>query len=391
MSKNRGSELQLNMLKSVLGSIALVLVVLGVGAAIGYKKYLMMTTLPPDSPEQPEVVVFATPKIVPSQNTTTTVGTILAPRSIQLRTEVVGTVSKMSFKPGELVTQGQDLLKLDASVEEAQLEGAIATMDLAASTLKRTQDAAKLRAISELELEQAAAIMLQAKADVSRLKSIIRKKTLKAPFDARAGLFDVQVGQYLPEGTQITMLQGIDNFVYIDFMIPQQAADDLHVGDEIRLAMQPRNYHPKIIAVDSQADRNTSNVLARAKLDDPPASMCGGRGWSYARHAGLDFTGATLGTKSYTRGCDRGIATQQLLGRDWQSNERYGSSRFVDRYRFKDGRRVYGSHCLAKRWSRYSIGRCRESGNGLGGIADGGDVPRSRSGLCFCLASARYE
>lgn len=101
MSKNRGSELQSNMLKSVLGSIALVLVVLGVGAAIGYKKYLMMTTLPPDNPEQPEVVNFAMPEIVPLQNTTTTVGTILAPRSIQLRTEVVGTVSEMSFKPGE--------------------------------------------------------------------------------------------------------------------------------------------------------------------------------------------------------------------------------------------------------------------------------------------------
>jgi membrane fusion protein, multidrug efflux system len=273
MSEKRGSNMQLNLLKTILGSIALVLIVIGILAAIGYKKYLMMTALPPPNLEHPEIVGFATPETVSLRNTTTTVGTILSPRSIQLRTEVVGTVSEMSFAPGQVVAEGQTLLKLDTSVEEAQLEGAEATMKVAASTLKRTQDAAELRAISELELEQALAIMSQAKADVLRLKSIIRKKTLKAPFAARAGLFEIQVGQYLPEGTQITMLQGIDSFVHIDFMMPQQAADDLHVGDEIRLAVQPQPYHPKIIAVDSQADRVTRNVMARAKLDAPPASM----------------------------------------------------------------------------------------------------------------------
>ena len=96
---------------------------------------------------------------------------------------------------------------------------------------------------------------------------------MRAPFRAQAGLFEIQVGQYLPEGAQITMLQGIDEYVYIDFMMPQQAADDLHVGDEIKLAGQPKPCPAKIVAVDSQADRVTRNVMARARLDNPPASM----------------------------------------------------------------------------------------------------------------------
>jgi len=273
MSKNPGSVLQSNILKTVLSSLVLILIVLGVGAAIGYTKYLMITAPPPFVPEHPEIVIFATPEIVTLRNTTTSVGTILAPRSIQLRTEVVGTVSKMSFHPGETVEAKQVLLTLDASVEEAQLQGAQAMLDIATSTLERTKQAAKLRAISELELDQALATMSQANADVLRLKSIISKKTLLAPFRAQAGLFEIQVGQYLPEGTQITMLQGIDSYVYIDFMMSQQAADDLHVGDEIKLAGQPNPCPAKIIAVDSQADRVTRNVMARARLDNPPASM----------------------------------------------------------------------------------------------------------------------
>jgi len=261
------------MLKNLIGSIVLLLVVFGVGAAIAFQKYKMMTASPPPNEERPEIVVFDRPEPVSMRKSTTTVGTILAPRSVQLRTEVVGTVSEMTFEPGQIVDADQTLLKLDTSVEEAQLAGAQAAMKIAESTLNRSKQAADVRAISELELEQAAAILSQAKADVMRLKAIIRKKTLRAPFCARAGLFDIQVGQYLPEGTQITMLQGIDSFVHIDFMMPQQAADELHVGDEIHLAVEPKPFVAKIIAVDSQADRITRNVMARARLDHPPASM----------------------------------------------------------------------------------------------------------------------
>ncbi len=261
------------MLRTIIGSIVLLLVVLGVGAAIAFQKYRMLTALPPPPKEKPERVVFDWPKPLSMRNSTTTVGTVLAPRSVQLRTEVVGTVSEISFESGQVVDADQVLLKLDTSVEEAQLTGAKAALKIAESTLKRTQQAANLRAISELELEQADAIMSQAKADVLRLQATIRKKTLKAPFFARAGLFDIQVGQYLPEGTQITMLQGIDDFVLIDFMMPQQAADELHEGDEVKLVLDPQPPNAKIIAVDSQADRVTRNVMARARVDNPPASM----------------------------------------------------------------------------------------------------------------------
>jgi membrane fusion protein (multidrug efflux system) len=172
-----------------------------------------------------------------------------------------------------VVQENQLLLKLDTSVEEAQLAGAEAVQKIAESTFNRTQKAADARAISELELEQATALLSQAKADVMRINAIIRKKTLRAPFLAKAGLFDIQKGQYLPEGTQITMLQGIDDYVHIDFMMPQQVADEVHVGDEITLAVEPQSLPATIIAIDSQSDRTTRNLSARAKLNNPPAML----------------------------------------------------------------------------------------------------------------------
>ena len=180
------------MLKTIIGSVVLLLLVICVVSGIGYTKYRMMTALRPPAPEHPEIVEFASPELTSIRNSTTTVGTILAPRSLQLRTEVVGSVSKLSFASGQVVDDGQILLELDSSVEKAQLAGAQAAMEIAESTLKRTQQAAKLRAISELELEQATAIKSQAGADVMRLEAIISKKTMKAPFCARVGLFDIE-------------------------------------------------------------------------------------------------------------------------------------------------------------------------------------------------------
>jgi hypothetical protein len=61
--------------------------------------------------------------------------------------------------------------------------------------------------------------------------------------------------------------------VHVDFMMPQQVADEVRVGDEVKLIVEPTLLTAKIIAIDSQSDRITRNLLARAKLKDPPSSM----------------------------------------------------------------------------------------------------------------------
>lgn len=265
------------MRKTIIGSVLLVLAVVGAIAGIGYRKYKVMTAPQPAYQETPDAVLFATTEPITVRNISSAIGTVLAPRSIQLKTELVGTVSEVNFKPGDIVKQGQLLLKLDTTVEEAQLNSAKAAQKIASSTFARTELASKSRALSDLELEQSAAQLAQATAEVARIEAVIRKKTLQAPFDARAGLFDIHVGQYIPEGTQITTLQGIAPYVHIDFTMPQQVADEIKVGDCVRLVTNTSNNTPTttatIIAIDSQADRISRSIMARARLDSPPSSM----------------------------------------------------------------------------------------------------------------------
>jgi membrane fusion protein (multidrug efflux system) len=165
------------------------------------------------------------------------------------------------------------LVQFDTSVEQAQLQSAQASKKIADSTFRRTREAAQVNASTQLELEQAEATVAQADAEVLRLKAVIRKKTLRAPFRARVGLFDIHPGQYLQEGTEIAMLQGIDSFVNVDFSMPQQVADELRPGDKISLRTNSKIILAQITAIDSQADRLTRGVKARARVDNPPSSM----------------------------------------------------------------------------------------------------------------------
>ncbi len=148
---------------------------------------------------------------------------------------LAGTVRHIGFEPGALVKAGQVLIELDTSVEQAELLASQARVRLTQSTLNRMLKAASTDAVTAAEVEEAQAQFDQASAQVEQLKAVIARKTLKAPFDARVGLSNTHLGQFLPSGFQIATLQSVDDFVHVDFMIPQHAADSVRVNDQVKL------------------------------------------------------------------------------------------------------------------------------------------------------------
>lgn len=256
-----------------LGSFSVFAATLGLIAGLAYYKYEQIQQAskqgPPPIPPTP--VGIRTVEPVVYRNQTTAVGTVLAPRSITLSNELPGTVDQVKFQPGATVEPEQVLLTLDTSVEQAQLQAAEARVKFTESTYRRTQQMAATKAVTELELEETESQWKQATAQVAELKAVIARKTIKAPFRARAGLSDTHVGQYLPAGSLITTLQSIDNYLYVDFMISQTIVRWLEVGQAVTLFIGNSEYQATIEALDAQADRSTRNVRVRARWTEPPA------------------------------------------------------------------------------------------------------------------------
>jgi membrane fusion protein (multidrug efflux system) len=175
-------------------------------------------------------------------------------------------VREIHFDSGAVVHRGDVLVKLDTSTEEAQLASARADAELAKVALLRARTLRKNNANAEADLDAADARAKQADAAVATLQATLAKKTIRAPFDGRLAIRQVELGQVLASGTPIASLQSIDP-IHADFWLPQQALAELTDGMKARLrtdVFPQRSWDGFVTTVNSEVDVATRNVRVRA-------------------------------------------------------------------------------------------------------------------------------
>ncbi len=222
--------------------------------------------------EPSEVVELALTETAEWQQTMTATADVVAIQAVDLTNELGGRVEKIGFKAGDQVKQGQLLLKLDTTEEEAQLSAAEADAQLAALALERNQKLAKTGVASEEARDQALAQRNAAVASEDRLKAIINKKTIRAPFDAAAGIFELEVGEYLQPNTMISRLVGDTSKVWLDFHLPQRKSS-IDLGDQISVMLRGENIQATIIAKDSWVNPRSGNLRYRAEADNTDGKL----------------------------------------------------------------------------------------------------------------------
>jgi len=164
------------------------------------------------------------------------VGTVVALRQVEIRSELAGTLVEVGFSSGEVVEAGQVLVRLDTRQERAALAAAEAEARLARLTFERREALRNKQTVSAQELDKAREELAAASARVRSLQVGIEKRTISAPFRARVGLTDLQPGAYLEAGSPIAMLQGVDEDAFVDFSLPQDSAAAIRPGAPVELA-----------------------------------------------------------------------------------------------------------------------------------------------------------
>ena len=256
-----------------LGSTVLIGSLVALGIVLAAWKSSAIKKSAAEAANQPEPMETATAAVATSRDyrpTITSVGTVLALRSITVSNEIAGTVRRSSLTPGQIVEPGALLVALDVSVEEAELQAQKAQAALARTTLNRLESLSKSNAVAQEEVDQARATLEVSEAQIARTKAVIERKTIRAPFRARMGISDVHPGQYLKEGTQLTTLQGVAEKAHVDFSVPQAVATGLRVGDKLTVVSTSDStpIPARIVAIDARVDPQTRNAMIRAQIDD---------------------------------------------------------------------------------------------------------------------------
>lgn len=196
------------------------------------------------------------------------VGSLTAVQGVMVTSDQPGIVAAIDFESGEMVQKGDLLVQLDVSQETAQLRSAEAQLRLAALNLQRQQNLVKSRVTAQADLDAAQAEFDQASARVQEVRSLIDKKTIKAPFSGVIGIRQVNLGEYLQSGAKVASLQSLDP-IYADFYLPQQTLADLSKGQGVIIhadGLAGQEFKGQINAIDSIVDEATRNIRVQATL-----------------------------------------------------------------------------------------------------------------------------
>jgi membrane fusion protein (multidrug efflux system) len=206
------------------------------------------------------------------------IGTLVAVRGVVLGAELPGTVREVSFDSGSAVRKGAVLVRLDTSTEHAQLAAATAEATLARLNLDRARSLRASEANTPADLQATEARAQQADAAVAGLEAAIAKKTIRAPFDGRISIRQVELGQVVSPGTPVGSLQSVDP-IFVDFWMPQQSLAELRRGQKVHLhtdTFPGATWEGSITTVNTEVDAATRNVRVRATLPNADGRLLPG-------------------------------------------------------------------------------------------------------------------
>ncbi len=265
-----------------LPQLAVVVVVL---AAVGAGSYWAGTkgsgANPAPAPNQPQggapkkaggpppvTVEAKNPEVVKLPESITAIGSLRSDETVIVRPEIAGRVAEIAFKEGQRVQKGQILVRLDDSVQRADLERAKANLTLSQSKHDRAVDLRNKGFISSQAKDEAENTLKVAQADSELAAARVAKTEIRAPFGGIIGLRTISVGDYVKEGQDMVNLEEIDP-LKVDFRVPEIFLSQVKAGQVLQItldALPDRTWSGKVYAINPLVDATGRAIAIRAEV-----------------------------------------------------------------------------------------------------------------------------
>lgn len=205
------------------------------------------------------------------------VGYVHPNQGAMLSSQNAGTVTKVLVKSGQRVTKGQLLVELDSTVEQATLKQVEVQLPAAQANYTRFRNLVSSNSASQAELDSAQSTYNQILANIESLKSTIKRRQLYAPFDGEAGIVNVNVGEYITNGTDIVRVEDRSK-MKVRFTLPQTDIGRIKIGQRVTItadAIEGETFEAKISAIDPAVNRNNGLVTLEAVVNGKGKLMSG--------------------------------------------------------------------------------------------------------------------
>lgn len=166
------------------------------------------------------------------ENNLSVTGNIIPNESVDLRSEISGLVTKITFKEGEFVKKGTPLVYLNDDELTAQKDRLNYTKKLYEGQENRQKQLLEREAISQEEYDIVLNQYNTNLADLNLIEAMLRQTVIRAPFDGVIGLRQISEGSVISPSDVIVTVVNIDP-IKIDFSIPERYANIVQQGSRI--------------------------------------------------------------------------------------------------------------------------------------------------------------
>lgn len=263
------------------------LVIVSVLAVVGLLAYPKVAPLLDDAPAGPAAARRApaveTLRLEPQpfESTITFNGTLLADKSIDIKSELRGKIEKIAFTDGQQVAAGDLIVTIESGELGAELASVREQLTLAEINAERLRALFERGSVTASERDDAVSRREVLKAEERRLAVRLAKTRIEAPFAGTLGLRQVSPGDLIEADTLITTLQTLTD-LNVDFSVPERFRNEVEPGTPLTLTVAgyERPFEAVVRAISPRVDVNTRTLTVRADVANPQRRLLPG---NYAR------------------------------------------------------------------------------------------------------------
>lgn len=194
-----------------------------------------------------------------------TMGQIHAQKIVDLSPAIGGKVEQIYFKANESVTKGQLLVQLDDKIETAQKKLQFADYQLQQKLHQQYEILWKKHDISQSQFLESLTRLKKSKALYEQAKAQWELKKIRAPFSGVLGIPNIYPGQYINPGQKDLVEIVKLNPLYIDFDLPEQYFNQIHIHDALQIHGSQKAL---ISAIEPSSKSLAHTIHVRAEIDN---------------------------------------------------------------------------------------------------------------------------
>ena len=198
------------------------------------------------------------------------VGTLRSRQNVMLRPEVAGRIMSLGFSDGSPVQAGQTLVQLDDTLQRAEVQQSLAQVSIAQANHKRNQELVAQNFVAQRVLDESAASLQVAQAQLALSCARLDRMRILAPFPGVVGIRTVNIGDYVRDGTDLINLEDIST-LYVDFRLPERYQGKIVPRQIVEMqldALPGRMFKAQVEAIDPLIDANGRSIGVRAVLSN---------------------------------------------------------------------------------------------------------------------------